>query len=321
MKDGENREILASKTPLYDANGEIKGLIGYFIDRELLTVNDKRGHQTLQRDLLTGLLNSRGISEEVVFFRDEYFLRGTDFVRMHITINDFAALNEQYGFDFGDKIINALGKALKLDFGRTSAVGRTSGHTFVVLHQVNDPDEAHDLRMRIKSIGESIKSVDGIPTTLYLSVGYVLFSEVEDLGELKKLAEMRLHADYDQSFSAESRLAHSSEIFHLFDDLPLSYSVYHVTYAEHSGLYDAVIFYVNHKFEELGGHTAKEVLGHSVREIYPHIGETWIDNVKRAAIYGETVECDYDDPHTGRRFKFSAQQIIYPGYCAVTYTM
>ena len=82
---------------------------------------------------------------------------------------------------------------------------------------------------------------DDIPLTLYLSVGYALFSEVTDLGEQKKLCDIRLHADYDQNISAESRLAHSSEIFRLFDDLPISYSVYHVTHSESNGQYDAVI--------------------------------------------------------------------------------
>ena len=98
MNEGENKEILASKTPLYDANGEIRGLLGFFIDRELLTVNDRRGTEIPRRDLLTGLLNSRGISEEATVFRDEYYMRGADFVRVHIMINDFNAYNEQFGF-------------------------------------------------------------------------------------------------------------------------------------------------------------------------------------------------------------------------------
>ena len=159
-----------------------------------------------------------------------------------------------------------------------------------------------------------------MPLSLYLSVGYVLFSDVNDLDEQKKLAEVRLHADHDQNISAESRLAHSSEIFHLFDDLPLSYSVYHVTYAENSGLYDAVIFYVNHMYEEYGGLPAKAVQGHSVRELYPHIGDKWFESVKRAALDGETVEEEFVDALTGEEFHFSARQIIYPGYCAVTCT-
>ena len=319
IMNGENREILASKTPLYDINGEIKGLIGYFIDRELLTENDRRGKDTSRRDFLTGLLNSRGISEEAAFFRDEYYLRGTDFVRIHIAVNDFTALNEQYGFDFGDKILDALGNALIHDFGLTSAIGRYSGHKFVILHQVKDKDEASNLRKKIKAIGASIKNIDGIPLTLYLSVGYVLFSEVLDLEDQAKLSEVRFHADHDKNFSVESRLAHSSEIFHLFDDLPISYSVYRVRYSESNRNYDAIIFYVNHKYEEFGKCSAKDVLGHSVRELHPFIGEEWFDSVKRAAVDGEAVEDYIVDEPTGKKFHFTARQIICTGYCAVTY--
>jgi len=319
MNDGENKEILASKMPLYDSNGEIKGLMGYFIDKQLLTVNDKRGQETTRRDMLTGLLNSRGISEEAAIFHDEYYLRGVDFVRIHIAVNDFNTINAQYGFDFGDKVLNRLGKALKREFGRTCVVGRYSGHKFVVLHQVESRDDAHDLRARIKAVGESIRRIDGIPITLYLSVGFTLFSETLDLDEQAKLSEVRLHADHDNNISSESRLGHASELFRLFDDLPISYSVYHVTHAEHSGQYDAVIFYVNRKYEEYGGHAAKEVLGHSVRELYPFIGEEWFDNVRRAAMDGEAVEGELVNTPDGKCFQFTARQIIYPGYCAVTY--
>ena len=319
MNNGENRDILASKTPLYDFNGEIKGLIGYFIDRELLTVNDRRGKEAPKRDILTGLLNSRGISEEAHLFRDEYYLRGTDFVRIHLAINDFATINDQYGFDFGDKVLNVLGQALKRDFGRTSAVARYSGHNFVILHQVENREEAHSLRTRIKAVGESIREVDGVPLTLYLSVGFVLFSEVSDLEEQTKLSEVRLHADHDRNISAESRIAHASEIFHLFDDLPISYSVYHVTKGEHSGQEDAVIFYVNHRFEEFGGRPAREVLGHSVRELYPYMEKTWFDDLKCAALEGKTMEGDLTDIVSGKQFHFTMKQILYPGYCGVSY--
>ena len=39
-----------------------------------------------------------------------------------------------------------------------------------------------------------------------------------------------------------------------------------MTYAEHSGHYDAVFFYVNHKYEEFAGLPAKAMLGHTVRD-------------------------------------------------------
>ena len=212
-----------------------------------------------------------------------------------------------------------MGKALIHDFGLTSSIGRYSGHKFVVFHQIKDKNEASELRNKIKDTGKSIKTIDGVPITIYLSVGYVLFSEVADLEEQAKLSEIRIHADHDQSFSAENLIAHSSEIFHLFDDLPISYSVYHVAYSEQNQYYDAVIFYVNHKYEEFGGRPAKEVIGHSVRELYPYVNEEWFEKIKRAALDGEIINDYFVDVLTGKRFRFTVHQIIYPGYCAVTY--
>ena len=110
-----------------------------------------------------------------------------------------------------------------------------------------------------------------------------------------------------------------AEDFRFLDDLPVSYSVYHVTHAEHSKLYDAQIVYVNHKYEELGGLPSEAILGHRIRELYPHIGENWYVNVKSAACDGTPVEYDYVDELSGKRYHFSARQIIQADYCAVTY--
>lgn len=315
---GENREILASKTPLYDVNGEITGLLGYFIDKGALTKNDKRGDEAPQRDLLTGLLNSRGLSEQAEALQDEYYLRGTDFVCIHIALNDFNTINEQYGFDYGDQVLDTFGHALQKEFGQRSAVGRYSGRKFSVLSQVQNREEAGELRDRIKAVAASIHEVDGKPITLYLSVGFALYSEYLDLEEQTKNAELRLHADYDQNISAESRIEHASELFYLFDDLPVPYSVFHVTYAEYSGRYDAVFFYVNHKYEEFASLPAEAMLGNTVREVFPFLGDDWYQDVKSAALDGKVVEGEFDIPVIGKKYSFTARQILYPGYCSIT---
>ncbi|MDO4405306.1 MAG: transporter substrate-binding domain-containing protein, partial [Atopobiaceae bacterium] len=111
----------------------------------------------------------------------------------------------------------------------------------------------------------------------------------------------------------------TKEDFALLDNLPLSYSVYHVIHTEHSKLYDAEIVYANHQFEQLGGMTANAIVGHRVRELYPYIQDEWYQSVKRAAVDGEDVEYDYHDPLNGKNYHFTAKQVIRPGYCAVTY--
>ena len=50
-----------------------------------------------------------------------------------------------------------------------------------------------------------------------------------------------------------------------------------------------------------------------------YIGEEWFESVKRAAMDGETVEGELVNTTDGKRFRFTARQIIYPGYCAITY--
>ena len=129
---------------------------------------------------------------------------------------------------------------------------------------------------------------------------------------------MRLHADYDKNISAESRIDHASELFYLFDDLPVPYAVFHLTRSEHTGLYDAVFFYVNHKYEEFACFPAKELLGHTVREVFPFLGEDWYADVRKAALDGVIVEGQFFNPPSGKHFRFTARQIIYRGYCAIT---
>ena len=319
ISNGENRDILASKMPIYDYNGEIKGLLGYFFDKQMLIANDARGEDTKRRDLLTGLLNSRGISEEAHAFQDEYYLRDMDFARYHIAIDDFSAINKQYGFDFADKAMALLGAELKKVFGQTAAVGRYGGSHFAILRQVRDAEEAHALRSRIREAASHIREIDGVPFTLYLSVGYALFSEFEDLEEQRQKTEIRLLANQDEHAGVEIRRQRASEIFHVYDDLPIAFAVYRVVPDEERRVRDAEVFYVNRKFEERAGRSAAELVGGRTRELFPSLDEAWYEKAGLAALNGETVvEKLFCEP-TGKACYITANQVIHPGYCSFTY--
>ena len=317
--NGENRDILASKAPIYDRNGEIQGLIGWFIDRDMLMKNDSRGAEPKRRDMITGLLNSRGISEEEKAFQDEYYLRNADFVRIHVAIDDFSVINRNYGYDFGDKVIAELGKELKRSFGLKAAVGRHSGQHFVILAQLPEPGDGSFIRERIRECAAKIKKVGGVPLTLYVSVGWALYSECEDLDEQQQRAEMRLLADHTEHMSVESLVSRASELFSIYDDLPISYAVYKVVKDRKGKVVDAILFYVNHKFEERSGKRAVELLGKTTRELFPTLGESWYDKAERAAEKGETViDGMYFEP-TKKRYYMTVSPVIRTGYCCFTY--
>ena len=61
------------------------------------------------------------------------------------------------------------------------------------------------------------------------------------------------------------------------------------------------------------------VVGRRVRELYPYYTEEWYQDVKRAAIDGEVVERAYTDPLSGKKLRFTVQQVVSPGYGAMTY--
>ena len=316
---GENRDILASKTPLYDVNGQIRGLVGYFIDKDQLEANDSRGGETKRRDILTGLLNSRGIHEEAQLFRDEYYLRGVDFIRVSMDIDDIDSINTQYGYDFGDKAIAKLGSELKCEFGVTAAVARMSGHQFTIMCQVRGNTDDGLLRARVRSVADRVRQVDGVPLTLYVSVGSCRFSEVESLEEQAKKAEVRLLADHDEHISVTERQSRAAKIFHMYDDLPISYSVYKVTLGDDGQVDDATMFYVNHAFEKRGNLTASEILGKSTRELFPTMGPDWYDIVRRAAFEGEIITDKLYYEPTGHTYFMTASPVIHSGYCCFTY--
>ncbi|MDO4798572.1 MAG: EAL domain-containing protein [Coriobacteriales bacterium] len=319
IRNGENRDIFASKAPVYDRRGEIAGLVGYFIDSEMLLANDSRGEETKRRDMLTGLLNSRGLHEEARLFRDAYFLRHDDFVRIEVGLDDINAINAQFGFDFGDKAIAELGRALKNSFGRQSAVGRVSGQQFAILCQVDGVGEVHELLKKTKEIAGRIRQIDGIAITLYVSVGACLFSETENIGEQAKRAEVRLLADQDEHTTTSSRKTRSAEIFHLYDNLPIAYAVYKVVKDDASGECDARIFYVNHAFEARCGTNASELLGKSVREEFPTMDEQWYDWAQRAAFNGEIIVEKLCYVPLQTTYSITVSQVIHSGYCCFTY--
>ena len=318
INNGENRDILASKTPIYDKNGAVRGLIGYFMDRDMLAVNDARGKETKRRDMLTGLLNSRGISEEAHTFEDEYNLRNVDFVRIHVAIDDFAALNRQYGFDFGDKAIAALGRALKQAFGHSCAVGRYTGHQFAILHQINGEADVLRLRDRVKQIAAEIQQIDGIAVTFYLSVGWCVYSECLDLEEQTHRSEVRLLADHSEHASIENLQSHSTELFRALDDLPISCCVYKVQPGQAGRESDAALFYANRAFERENGVSAAALLGQSVSRIFPEIGPEWYECARRAAFEGETLARRMACAPGGKRCRVTFSPTVHTGYCCTT---
>ncbi len=316
LVQGENREIVATKMPLFSRDGKIVGLIGSFYQTESHT-SSRQGMLQARTDDLTGLLNSRGIHEDLYAYIDEYQLRHQDFARIEVSIDDFDVFNSRYGFEFGDAMIRETGRALLSCCGNTATVGRISGWTFTVLRQFETEAELETLLDRIRHIPDGVKDIGGIPFSMFLSVGMALYSETENRDSMAMQAELRRLTDDIEGISQTQLIENASRIFHMFDDLPISYAVYKVISGPEGA--DAIILYANHRFLQTTGLTLEKLIGKRVNRFFSTFPGEWLEYAVEAGLNGKTVDTAFHFTPINMDMAVTAQPIIGPGFCAFTF--
>ncbi|MBR4455602.1 MAG: EAL domain-containing protein [Solobacterium sp.] len=169
---GQDHKIVASKFPVRKGN-EIIGLIGYFLDRGINSEEDS----SLLVDELTGLLNSRGAIAAFSRYQRHYREYGTDFAIISIDINDFAQINHRYGTQTADEVLRKIAQVLTSTFGDNCVVSRIGGDEFVLLRQITDDSDPHYDAFDIASTVSSIRSFNGRPLSINVTVEVMRYSE------------------------------------------------------------------------------------------------------------------------------------------------
>ena len=182
---GEVRDILATKRPVY-RNGRIVGLVGYFVDadNELLG-NNEMGSLPL-RDPVTGLLNFTGLESATWRFVDSDTRSGIDFAMISINIESFQQINDELGYEFGDKVLARIGEELRNAAGSRCAIGHVYADRFVILAQSATDEQLQELCDEVERRLMAIVEVDGAPCTVYALAGFARYSEIQDVEAMKR---------------------------------------------------------------------------------------------------------------------------------------
>lgn len=101
------------------------------------------------RDPLTGLLNRRGV--QAIF---EYLLgkrpNPTTVVVMVADVDRFKELNDTYGHEAGDRMLQAVADRLFANTGRGDIAARIGGDEFMVVTFVDNPDDIAEATARLR---------------------------------------------------------------------------------------------------------------------------------------------------------------------------
>jgi diguanylate cyclase (GGDEF)-like protein len=189
--NGRVRTIVATKIPI-KRNNKIVGLIGYFYDVAELNNGMCNVFESAFTDALTHVGNRREFDNNIVKYRDAYNDENIDFALYYLDINKFQKYNEQYGNEFGNKVLQEFANKLSEVAGNIGTVYRIGEDKFAVLEQIKYPT---CLKYKIKDKIDEINEIEHIPVHIRFSCGYSAYSDTLDIAKMITQADDYLHKD------------------------------------------------------------------------------------------------------------------------------
>lgn len=139
-------------------------------------------------DALTGV-NNRLVFERLCLQR----MLGTQKALMLVDIDYFKHVNDQYGHDTGDRILQKVARVLTENVRGEDVVCRIGGDEFVVIMQRIRPDRSIQIEAKIDRITSMLRNTDdGLPAVT-LSIGIAFGDGDCPVGNLHKHADLALY--------------------------------------------------------------------------------------------------------------------------------
>jgi diguanylate cyclase (GGDEF)-like protein/PAS domain S-box-containing protein len=140
----ETNWTLTTKVPLHDPAGKVIGLLG--ITREINEL--KRTELDLQHlathDPLTGLPNRYLMTDRLSQILAHSIRTGATFAVLFVDVDDFKAINDVRGHEFGDLVLQGLSATLLGTVRASDTVARIGGDEFVILLEtLGQPKDAN----------------------------------------------------------------------------------------------------------------------------------------------------------------------------------
>ena len=144
-------------------------------------------------DELTGLKNKAALTRKInEFFADDNNNKGLLFV---LDVDYFKSINDKYGHDVGDVVLQELGKYLKEKFPNDEIVGRFGGDEFIIfLRNVDDLKQADRIAREITSETPELIKLPTDEVKFGISVGVAIYKGKEkNYSEIFKKADIALY--------------------------------------------------------------------------------------------------------------------------------
>lgn len=146
-------------------------IVRYFTSR---VIKDKVEYQA-NYDSLTGLFNRYYFYKEHDEAIRDFFQEGISFALCMIDIDHFKTVNDSYGHDVGDEVLQFLSRTMVHTLRKNDIAVRYGGEEFLLLLRDIDSEACFHTCERLRHCVEDESKKTGVPITV--SIGYAMFTK------------------------------------------------------------------------------------------------------------------------------------------------
>ncbi len=142
-------------------------------------------------DALTGLLNRRGLQEELEKMVYSFNRQREESAIIYIDLDGFKNINDRFGHDAGDHLLNMMADNFRECVRRTDALARIGGDEFIIIvHQIDDSGFLVSLMEKLMDAATAPVEYDGTLASISASIGVAMYPAHGDTVD-----ELLRHAD------------------------------------------------------------------------------------------------------------------------------
>lgn len=149
---------------------KIEQLIYVEKEKEKIRISNKFLHELSYKDMLTGLMNRREIELQLDKHLKQCNKEGGTFSVILLDIDFFKSVNDTFGHDVGDKVLQKISTFIGNELRSCDSFGRWGGEEFIVLCKDSDIGSARILSERIRSMVANAEFLVGRKITISIGV-------------------------------------------------------------------------------------------------------------------------------------------------------
>ncbi|MDP0489336.1 MAG: sensor domain-containing diguanylate cyclase [Fusobacterium sp. JB021] len=206
IKDGKSREmkvylrhkkgyrvpVIVKVMPIYD-KGEVIGAVETFTDispNKMLLKSNNDLMDNIFRDELTKLPNRKYLNSHLDSVMLKYKNLNTGFGVMFLDIDFFKKVNDTYGHDVGDEVLQMIAKVFNNSCRDNDVIGRWGGEEFIGVFENVDENKLIEIANRIRVLVENSElNLEKGKIKVTISIGVSLIKEEDSIGTLVKRAD------------------------------------------------------------------------------------------------------------------------------------